>query len=217
MDENQSTIFVIDDDASVRKSLKRLLQAHHYQAETFTSAEEYLARARYEGLGTIILDLSLPGLDGIDLQNCLLEADSQLPIIFLTGHGDIETSVLAMKHGAENFLTKPVDESKLLNALQESLSHHREILSKRLNTITIKQHLDSLTPREYEILRYVISGALNKQIAQQLNIVEKTVKVHRGRVLEKMHARSVAELVRLCDAVDVQPLNVSDSRWPTLA
>ena len=217
MDETLSTIFVIDDDASIRKGLQRLLRAHRYHAETFASAEEYLTRDRYEGLGAIILDLSLPGLDGIDLQTRLLESGSQLPIIFLTGYGDIETSVTAIKRGAENFLTKPVEESKLLTALEEALSHHREILKKRLNTQIIKQHLESLTPREYEILRYVISGALNKQIAQQLDIVEKTVKVHRGRVLEKMQANSVAELVRLCDAVGVQPLSVSNSHRPTVA
>ena len=217
MDETLSTIFVIDDDASVRKGLQRLLRAHSYQTETFASAEEYLTRDRYEGLGAIILDLSLPGLDGIDLQTRLLESGSQLPIVFLTGNGDIETSVTAIKQGAENFLTKPVDEEKLLVALQEALSHHREILSKQLNTQNIEQRLNSLTPREYEILRYVISGALNKQIATQLHIVEKTVKVHRGRVLEKMQAKSVAELVRLCDTVGVQPLSVSESRSPILA
>ena len=217
MDETQPLIFVIDDDAAVRNSLQRLLRAHRYQVEIFALAEEYLARERYDGLGVIILDLSLPGLDGIDLQNHLREADSQLPIIFLTGHGDIETSVIAMKRGAENFLTKPVDEIKLLAALEEALSHHSEILKTQLNSQSIKQHVDSLTPREFEILRYVISGALNKQIAQQLNIVEKTVKVHRARVLEKMQAKSVAELVRLCDAVGVQPLSVSESRRPTLA
>ena len=212
MDETQPTIFVIDDDAAVRKSLQRLLKAHQYQAETFVSAEEYLTRDQYEGLGAIILDLSLPGLNGIDLQTRLLEAGSQLPIIFLTGHGDIETSVIAIKHGAENFLTKPVDENKLLSALQEALSHHTEILKNQLDTQIIKQHLDSLTPREHEILRYVISGALNKQIAQQLDIAEKTVKVHRGRVLEKMQAGSVAGLVRMCSAVDVQPIYISTSR-----
>jgi len=163
MDETQPTIFVIDDDAAVRKSLQRLLKAHQYQAETFVSAEEYLTRDQYEGLGAIILDLSLPGLNGIDLQTRLLEAGSQLPIIFLTGHGDIETSVIAIKHGAENFLTKPVDENKLLSALQEALSHHTEILKNQLDTQIIKQHLDSLTPREHEILRYVISGALNNK------------------------------------------------------
>jgi len=212
MDETQPTIFVIDDDAAVRKSLQRLLKAHQYQAETFVSAEEYLTRDQYEGLGAIILDLSLPGLNGIDLQTRLLEAGSQLPIIFLTGHGDIETSVIAIKHGAENFLTKPVDENKLLSALQEALSHHTEILKNQLDTQIIKQHLDSLTPREHEILRYVISGALNKQIAQQLDIAEKTVKVHRGRVLEKMQAGSVAGLVRMCSAVDVQSIYISTSR-----
>ncbi|WP_455210302.1 response regulator transcription factor [Kaarinaea lacus] len=217
MDETLSTIFVIDDDASVRKGLQRLLRSHRYQVETFASAEEYLKSDRYEGLGVIILDLSLPGLDGIDLQTRLLEAGSQLPIIFLTGYGDIETSVVAIKRGAENFLTKPVDEEKLLIGLEEALSHHREILKKGLNTQAIKQHLESLTPREYEILRYVISGALNKQIAQQLDIVEKTVKVHRGRVLEKMQAKSVAELVRLCDAAGVQPLSVLDSHRQTVA
>jgi FixJ family two-component response regulator len=212
MDETQPTIFVIDDDAAVRKSLQRLLKAHQYQAETFVSAEEYLTRDQYEGVGAIILDLSLPGLNGIDLQTRLLEAGSQLPIIFLTGHGDIETSVIAIKHGAENFLTKPVDENTLLSALEEALSHHTEILKNQLHTQIIKQHLDSLTPREHEILRYVISGALNKQIAQQLDIAEKTVKVHRGRVLEKMQVKSVAELVRLCSAVGVQPFFIPSSQ-----
>jgi len=211
MDEKNFTLFIIDDDASVRKSLRRLLQAHQYQVETFASAEDYLSRENYSGIGAIILDLSMPGLDGIDLQARLMDSGSPLPIIFLTGHGDIHSSVVAMKQGAENFLTKPVDEKELLAAVHEALVNYAERHQKQLDAETIRQNIATLTPREMEILRYVISGAMNKQIAHQLNIAEKTVKVHRGRVLEKMQAKSVIALLRMCDIARVQALTISPS------
>ena len=217
MNETNPSLFVIDDDASVRKSLGRLLQAHQYQVETFACAEDYLSRKNYTGIGAIILDLSMPGLDGIDLQARLQDNGSRLPIIFLTGHGDIHTSVVAMKQGAENFLTKPVDEKELLTAVHDAISHHNEIHQNHLNTQTIQQNLASLTAREYEVLRCVISGAMNKHIARQLNIAEKTVKVHRGRVLEKMHAKSIVNLVRMCDAVGVQAISMIPSQQPITA
>ena len=209
MNEIKFTLFIIDDDASVRKSLQRLLQAHQYQVETFACAEDYLSRENYTGIGAIILDLSMPGLDGLDLQAHLRNSGSKLPIIFLTGNGDIHTSVVAMKQGAENFLTKPVDEKQLLAAVEEALAHHAERHQKQLNTETIRQNIASLTPRETEILRYIISGALNRQIAHQLNIAEKTVKVHRGRVLEKMQVKSVVSLLRMCDIAGIRSLTIT--------
>ena len=216
MDESPYTLFIIDDDLSVRKSLQRLLRTHQYQVEIFASAEDYLARDNYQDIGVIILDLNLPGLDGIDLQMQLRNKGSQIPIIFLTGRGDIHASVTAMKHGAENFLTKPVDEKQLLTAVQEALSHHCEIHRKHKNSQLIRQNIATLTARESEVLRNVISGARNKQIAHQLNIAEKTVKVHRGRVIEKMQARSIVTLIQMCNAVDLQPLIITPSQQPTV-
>lgn len=209
MEVDQATIFLIDDDASVRKSLVRLLKASGYQSESFASAEEYLAREQYNGVGVIILDINMPGLDGLNLQSYLLASDSYIPIIFLTGHGDIPTSVTAMKRGAVNFLTKPVDEPELLNAIQEALWRHMQVQNQLHNQKIVQDRFATLTPREYEIMRYVISGARNKQIAQQLGIAEKTIKVHRSRVLEKIAVNSVAELVRLCSSADISPLVIA--------
>ncbi len=211
MDENKHTLFIVDDDASVRKSLTRLLCAHAYQVESFESAEAYLARENYPGVGAIILDLTMPGLNGMDLQTRLLEQGSSLPIVFLTAHGDIPTSVKAMKLGAKNFLTKPVDEAELIPAVTEAVSHHAEIQQQQNKQLAIQQKIKTLTQREYQILRYVISGALNKQIAQELQIAEKTVKVHRAHMLEKMAAGSVAELVHKCDLINLQPLQITPS------
>lgn len=217
MDEKKLTLFIIDDDASVRKSLQRLLQAHQYQVETFACAEDYLCRENYTGIGAIILDLSMPGLGGIDLQARLLDSGSRLPIIFLTGHGDIHDSVTAMKQGAENFLTKPVDEKQLLASVHTALAKHAEIHQKQIDIQTIQQNISSLTSREFEVMRYVISGAQNKQIAHQLNIAEKTVKVHRGRVLEKMQTKSVVTLFRMCDIAQVHALTIPPSEVPLSA
>ena len=206
MDETRSTIFIIDDDASVRKSLQRLLRAHQYQVETFASGLEYLSRETYGGIGAIILDIQMPELTGMDVQSRLLTQGVNLPIIFLTGHGDIPTTVVAMKRGAVNFLTKPVDETVFLQTIRAALQRHSHIQKTLQGQEILRQHLSSLTSREQEVMRYVIGGALNKQIARQLGIAEKTVKVHRSHMLEKMCVTSVAELVRVCTDIGVSPL-----------
>ena len=209
MDETQSTIFIIDDDASVRKSLQRLLRAHQYQVETFASGQDYLSREPFGGIGAIVLDIQMPGLTGMDVQSQLLAQGANLPIIFLTGHGDIPTTVTAMKRGAVNFLTKPVDETALLQTIRDGLQRHIKIHETSQDQEILRQRLSTLTSREHEVMRYVIGGALNKQIAHQLDIAEKTVKVHRAHMLEKMRVTSVAELVHVYSDIEVSPLQTS--------
>ncbi len=210
MSEKQETVFVVDDDFSVRKGLKRLLKSAEYSVEAFSSAEEFLAYdSDCDEPACLVLDVQMPGLNGLDLQENLVSRDYTMPIIFITGQGDIPTSVRAMKKGAVEFLTKPFDEKALLDAVQEALQKDlqtRTVLSEQEN---IRQRLATLTPREHEILTYVIAGLLNKQIAYALDISEKTVKVHRGRVMEKTGAGSVAELVRLAEKAGVKPAEVS--------
>jgi two-component system, LuxR family, response regulator FixJ len=201
------TVFIIDDDPFVRKSLSRLIVSMGYGAETFGSAEEFLARERYDGVGCIILDVRMPGLSGMDLQEELSKAEYAMPIIFVSGHGDIPMSVRAMKKGAVDFLPKPFDDGQLLDALTKAIEKGREAKVQREETLHILKHIDQLTPREREIFPYVISGMLNKQIAFKLDIAEKTVKVHRGRIMEKLGARSVAELVRLAEKAGIEPLD----------
>jgi FixJ family two-component response regulator len=199
------TVFVIDDDASVRKSLSRLLRSAGFHAETFGSAEEFLKRDHYDGIGCIVLDVRMPGLSGMDLQENLSKADYSMPIVFVTGHGDIPTSVQAMKNGAIDFLTKPFDDEKLLKAVKDAIEKDRSAREEHMAVCDIRGRIEQLTPRENEILRYVITGMLNKQIALELKIAEKTVKVHRGRVMEKLCADSVAELVRLAEKAGIDP------------
>ncbi len=206
MTESQATVFVVDDDESVRKGLARLLRASGYAVKTFASAEDYLSHDNVHEVGSIILDLSMPGLDGIDLQRRLIERGDDLPVIFLSGHADVPTSVKAMKRGAVDFLTKPLDEEALLDALHRALSRQRRERAERREQETVRDLLHILTPREYEVMRCVISGARNKQIAAHLGIAEKTVKVHRTRVMQKMRVRSVAELVQACIAAGVSPV-----------
>jgi FixJ family two-component response regulator len=199
------TVFVIDDDASVRKSLSRLLRSAGYQAETFPSAEEFLHREHFDGVGCIVLDVQMPGLSGMDLQEELNKADYHMPIIFITGHGDIPMSVQAMKKGAVDFLTKPFDGKELLRAVENATEKDGQGRTEYHEVQDIRRRIESLTAREYEIFRYVITGMLNKQIALELKIAEKTVKVHRGRVMEKLGADSVAELVRLAEKGGIEP------------
>lgn len=196
--ESASTVFVVDDDASVRKALERLLHAAGYAVETFASSAEYLQRAPFGGLGCLVLDVRMPDMDGLQLQEALARDAGSLPIVFLTGHGDIPTSVKAMRRGAVDFLTKPVDERDLFRAIELALAHRRDIVARRAR-------FASLTPRECEVLAGVIAGRLNKEIAARLGIAEKTVKVHRGRVMAKAGVLSVAELTRLCQEVGIQP------------
>lgn len=203
------TIYIVDDDPSVRKGLGRLLKSAGFKVELFGSARKFLhADPAREGPSCLVLDMKMPELSGFDLQQELKQKDYALPIVFITGHGDIPKSVKAMKTGAVDFLTKPFDEDDLLAAIQEAVKKDiktREAVDERQN---ILHKIESLTPREYEVLTYVITGMLNKQIAHNLKISEKTVKVHRGRVMEKMGVDSVAQLVRLADKAGIQPAEV---------
>ena len=211
MNNSNQTIYIVDDDPSIRKSLGRLLKSTGYEVELFGSAREFLqADTICEGPSCLVLDMKMPELSGFELQEELNKKGYSLPIVFVTGHGDIPMGVKAMKNGAVDFLTKPFDETDLLIAVQDAFSRdskNRKIMDERS---TILKKIDSLTPREYEIMTYVITGMLNKQIAYDLNISEKTVKVHRGRVMEKMGVDSVAQLVRLADKVGVQPADISE-------
>src|SRR5215468_2924848 len=191
------TVFVVDDYAPGRRSISRLLHAAGFPVATFASACEFLVQYDPAACGCLVLDLALPAVSGLELQNILAEKGSLLPIIFLTGHGDIPKSVQAMKHGASDFLTKPVDDADLLAAVRAAIEKHRALRQEQAELSEIRAHLSTLTPREREVLEHVIAGKLNKQIAGELGTVEQTVKVHRAHVMQKMKVHSVAELVRL--------------------
>ena len=204
--EVKPTVFIIDDDASIRKSLSRLLRSAGHTTETFASAEEFLGREHFNGIGCLLLDVRMPGLSGMDLQEELGQADCSMPIIFITGHGNIPMGVQAMKRGAVDFLTKPFDDEELLQAVKKAIEKDREAKAERAEVQEALRRIEQLTPREYEIFRYVITGMLNKQIALKLGIAEKTVKVHRGRIVEKLRVDSVADLVRLAEKAGIKPI-----------
>jgi RNA polymerase sigma factor (sigma-70 family) len=197
------TIFVVDDDESVRISLGRLLRSKGLRCEAFPSAADFLRRPPHVGLGCLILDISMPELDGLELQQLINERGQKVPVVFLTGHGDIPMSVQAMRHGAVDFLTKPVDEQTLLVAIERALGEQRQRLQQRQRRADLQHRLDCLSPREREVLRHLLTGARNRAVAETLGIAEKTVKVHRARILEKMAARSMVELVRAVAASDL--------------
>jgi len=199
MTEAGGVVFVIDDDPSMRESLKNLIRSVGLRAEAFGSADEFLGSKRLHGPGCLVLDVRMPGMSGLDLQKRMVEAATDIPIIFLTGHADIPMSVQAMKAGAAEFLTKPVREQDLLDAIQQALERDRAAVAKRAEVDDLGDRLDSLTPRERDVMRHVIAGLLNKQIAGELDMSETTVKIHRHHVMEKMRARSLAELVRMAD------------------
>ena len=207
-----SRVFVVDDDASVRKGLMRLLQSVGHEVEAFKSAGAFLLREPYEGVGCIVLDLRMPGLAGTELQQRLDKLNCKLPIVFLSGHADIPDSVQAMKCGAVDFLTKPVDDEILLAAIDAALSRHRRLLAEAAETSAIRQRVGTLTVREFETAQWVIAGLLNKQIADELGIAEKTVKVHRAHVMQKLGVASVPDLVRVCAIAGIQPLSRKVSR-----
>ena len=209
--ELKPTVFVIDDDPSVLKSLGRLLKSLGFETETFASAELFLARKHYDGVGCIVLDVRMPGLSGMDLQDELSRADYSMPIVFITGHGNIPMSVQAMKKGAVNFLAKPFDDEELLQAVREAIEKDRKAKAERAEVHDTLKRIEQLTPREQEVLRYVITGMLNKQIALKLDIAEKTVKVHRGRIMEKLRVDSVADLVRLAEKAGIRPATDKNS------
>jgi len=198
-------IFVVDDDAAVRRSLLRLMRAAGWNAEGFASAAEFLNRPPGPGTGCVVLDVNMPGMNGPELQQRLAELGLSLPVIFLTGNGDVPTGVRAMKNGAVDFLLKPVDDEVLLQAIDAALRRHAVQLAGAGRLREIQGRLELLSPREREVMERVIRGWLNKQIAADLGIAEKTVKVHRGQVMHKMAVRSVAELVRVCDTAGIRP------------
>ena len=194
----------MDDDPAVLKSLSRLLRSARLDVATFSSPREFLERHDRCAPGCLVLDVAMPGLNGLELQEALAAKGSELPIIFLTGHGDIPMSVQAMKRGALDFLTKPVNDEDLLKAVHAAIKKDRLQRQTRAEVAEIEQRLATLTPREREVLEHVISGQLNKQTAADLGTVEKTIKVHRARVMEKMKVQSVAELVHLTERAGIR-------------
>ena len=202
---SKQTVYIIDDDPSARKGLYRLVSAAGMNVESFASANEFLAAANSDGPGCIILDVQMPGMTGPELQEELSKAEYCMPIIFLSAFTDVATTAKAMKKGAVDFLTKPVDVKDLLEAIRISLAKDSEYRSKRSEISLIADRLRSLTPREYEVMTYVITGMLNKQIAGEMDISEYTVKIHRGRVMQKLEIVSVAELVRICESMGIKP------------
>jgi len=192
-------VFIVDDDPSVRKSLARLVRAAGYEVETLVSAREFLARPSYDGPSCLVLDLRMPGPTGLELQETLATAGQRLSIVFITGYRDVRASVKAMKGGAIDFLTKPVNDRDLLDAIERAVTKSRRAQHDQTRITEIQNRIKTLTPREAEVFALVVTGKLNKQIASELGVSEKMVKVHRGRVMEKMRAGSLAELVRLAD------------------
>lgn len=192
---DRPTVYVVDDDHSVRKGLDRLLRLKGYRVESFASAEEFLKEEITAQVACLVLDVNLPGLNGLDVQMLLMQQGLLLPIVFITGHGDIPMAVRAVKSGAISFLTKPFGEAELVAEIENAFSLCRNQFQERSEVANIQQRYSTLTERESEILSFVVSGKLNKQTAFELGIVENTVKVHRRRVMKKMHAESVAELV----------------------
>ena len=203
-------VFVVDDDPSIRGSLSLLLSSAGYGVKTFASAKEFLESERgTAGPSCLVLDVKMPGLSGLDLQEELRSRNYAIPLIFMTGHGDIPMSVQAMKKGAVDFLSKPFDDGQLLDAVKEALLKDSQARADLNEQKHIMQRLDSLTTREHEILTYLITGMLNKQIADELKISERTVKAHRKQVFDKMSVNSIVELVRLSEKVGVKPADVS--------
>lgn len=205
MNTSSGVVHIIDDDASLRKSLARLLRAHGYETELFESADCFIAAGLAGRSGCIILDVHMPGADGLALQEYLIKARCRMPVLFLTGRGDVQKCARAFKAGASDFLTKPVDEDVLLNAVGRALEESRRREREYSEVRAIRERMAALTDREMDVMRHLITGALNKQIGGALDITEKTVKVHRARVMEKMGVSSVADLVRRCAAAGIEP------------
>jgi FixJ family two-component response regulator len=204
MNKADSKIFIVDDDKEIRQSLSLLLKSAGYQSESFPSIDKFLETENYKGSGCILLDVFLSGKNGLELQEVIETKFDSLPIIFITGQGNIPMSVEAMKKGAVNFLQKPIDEKELLSAIDEAFERSTALIVKHNEIEKFKSLVNSLTAREYEIFRYVITGTLNKQIASELRIAEHTVKNHRLNITEKLGVKSVAELINIADKLNIK-------------
>lgn len=198
-------VFVVDDDVSVRESLDLMIKFAGWQPETFASAKEFLARPRTATPSCLVLDVSLPDLNGLELQKLIATDRLDMPIIFVTGHGDVPMTVQAMKAGAVEFLTKPFDDEVLLSAIRHALKRSASVLDEQAEVTSLRRSYESLTPREQDVMRCVVGGMLNKQIGLKLGISEITVKAHRGKVMQKMKADSVAELVKTAVRLGLTP------------
>jgi len=203
--QQKPIVFVVDDDISVRESLELLIKFAGWQPEMFASAGEFLARPRTSTPSCMVLDVSLPDLDGLELQKLIASERTDMPIIFITGHGDVPMTVRAMKAGAVEFLTKPFDDELLLSAIRHAIKRSASVLSDRAEITALRTSYESLTPREQEVLRLVVAGMLNKQIGLKLGISEITVKAHRGKMMQKMKADSVADLVKTAVRLGLAP------------
>jgi FixJ family two-component response regulator len=203
MNPNPPTIFVVDDDASFLTAVTRLLRAGGFAVKTFASADEFVKNPPPDSPGCVIADLHMPGMSGLGLQDSLAKTSASLPVIFLTGHGDIPTSVHAMRRGAEDFLTKPVKREELFDAVQRALARNTREREAHTKHRELRARFDTLTPREREVLTHIVKGQLNKQIAADLDTAERTIKAHRANLMAKLQVQSVAELVRLAQALGV--------------
>jgi FixJ family two-component response regulator len=204
MNPMEATVYIVDDDSSVRAGLSRLLQSMGLTVKTFASAREFLDQAVAEEPGCLIADLRMPAMNGLELQEQLMTRNLNLPVIFLTGYGTVPASVRAMKRGAADFLEKPVEDQVLLDAIYQALEKDRGNRQDQAEVKSIQDRLKSLTPREYEVFTLITTGLLNKQVAYELGTAEKTIKVHRARIMEKMHCESLAQLVRLAEKAGIR-------------
>jgi len=203
--ETKPTIFIVDDDPSVRESTELMLKSVGFNVKTFVSAQDFLKANLQEDLGCLILDVRMPGISGLDLQEKLVSAKTPLPVIFITGHGTVPMSVRAMKAGAVDFLQKPFEEQDLLDAINRAITQQRERKSKKDEADKLQQRLKALTSREYEVFSLLVTGMANKEIAYKLGISERTVKAHRAQIMEKMNAGSLADLVRFAEKLKTHP------------
>ena len=198
---NRATVFVVDDDQAMRNSLKWLIESVGVQVESFSSADEFLRQYQPGRAGCLVLDVRMPGMSGLDLQEHLVEKGMQIPVVIITGHGDVPMAVRAMKHGAVDFIEKPFNDEVLLDAIRRAIAHEEQQRMQQTEHLQLQRRLGSLTPREHEVMAMVTEGMSNKEIANRLGVSAKTVEAHRARVMEKMQAGSLAELVRMALAV----------------